>query len=70
MTGYDHSIMRNAPLTEQGVVTEEQLWDALKYFLERVVPVAENSRARRSADSESLMTRVYYYKEPTEGGKP
>jgi mannonate dehydratase len=35
--------MRHAPLTEYGTVTEEQLWDNLKYFLERVVPVAEKA---------------------------
>jgi mannonate dehydratase len=43
VTGYDHGHMRNAPLTEHGVVTEEQMWDNLKYFLERVVPVAEEA---------------------------
>src|SRR5207253_2154339 len=26
-TGYDNDLMRNAPLTEYGVVTEEQLWE-------------------------------------------
>ena len=45
-TGYDHDLMRNAPLTEYGVVTEEQLWDNLKYFLERVVPVAEEANVK------------------------
>ena len=42
-TGYDHDLMRNAPLTEYGIVSEEKLWDNLVYFLERVVPVAEES---------------------------
>ena len=42
-TGYDHDLMRNEPLTEYGVVTDEQLWDNLNYFLERVVPVAEKA---------------------------
>jgi mannonate dehydratase len=45
-TGYDHDLMRNAPLTEYGVVTEEQLWDNLRYFLERVVPVAEEANVK------------------------
>lgn len=45
-TGYDHDLMRNAPLTEAGVVSEEQLWDNLKYFLERVVPVAEQANVK------------------------
>ncbi len=43
VTGYDHELMRNAPLTEVGEVTEEQLWDALRYFLDAVVPVAEEA---------------------------
>ncbi len=43
VTSYDNSLMKNAPLTEYGVVTEEQLWDNLKYFLEAVVPVAEQA---------------------------
>ena len=43
VTGYDNEQMRDAPNTEYGVVTEEQLWDNLKYFLERIVPVAEEA---------------------------
>ena len=42
-TGYDHSLMLNAPLTEAGEVSEEQLWENLRYFLERIVPVAEEA---------------------------
>lgn len=45
-TGYTHDLMRNAPLTEFGVVSEEQLWDNLSYFLERVVPVAEKANVK------------------------
>lgn len=43
VTGFDNELMQNAPLTDAGVVTEEQLWDNLKYFLEKVVPVAEEA---------------------------
>ena len=46
VTGYDHELMRDAPLTEHGVVTEERMWDNLKYFLERVVPVAEEANVK------------------------
>jgi mannonate dehydratase len=42
-TGYDHSLMRNAPLTEYGEVSEEKLWENLEYFLKAVVPVAEEA---------------------------
>lgn len=45
-SGYDHSLMRDAPLTEFGRLTEEQLWDNLKLFLERVVPVAEEAKVK------------------------
>ena len=43
VTGYDQALMRDAPLTEDGVVSEESMWDNLRYFLERVVPVAEEA---------------------------
>ncbi|MCI3918678.1 mannonate dehydratase [Paenibacillus sp. TRM 82003] len=43
VSSYDHSLMRNAPLTEAGVVSEAQLWENLHYFLERIVPVAEEA---------------------------
>jgi len=45
-TGFDNDLMRNAPLTEYGVVTEDQLWENLRYFLEAVVPVAEKANVK------------------------
>ena len=45
VTGYDHENM-DASLTEHGVITEEEQWDNLKYFLERVVPVAEEANVK------------------------
>ena len=42
-TGYDNSLMKGAPLTEYGVVTEESLWKNLEYFLKAIVPVAEKA---------------------------
>lgn len=45
VTGYDHRDMESS-LTEHGVITEEQQWDSLKYFLERVVPVAEEANVK------------------------
>ncbi len=45
-TGFDNELMKNAPLTEYGVVTEEQLWENLKYFLDCVVPVAEEANVK------------------------
>ena len=46
VTSFDNSLMKNAPLTEYGVVTDEQLWDNLKYFLEKVIPVAEKANVK------------------------
>ncbi|OMF38367.1 mannonate dehydratase [Paenibacillus sp. FSL H8-0548] len=43
VSSYDHSLMKNAPLTEAGVVSEEQLWENLQYFMEQIVPVAEEA---------------------------
>lgn len=41
VTGYRHEDMKNAPLTEAGVVTAEQMWDNLSYFLNAIMPAAE-----------------------------
>ncbi|MDZ4765211.1 MAG: mannonate dehydratase [Chloroflexota bacterium] len=46
VTGYDHALMQDAPLTEYGVVTEDTLWANLRYFLERVIPVAEAANVK------------------------
>ena len=43
VTGYDNELMKNAPLTDAGEVSEDQLWDNLKYYLEKIVPVAEEA---------------------------
>ncbi len=40
-TAYDHELMRHAPLTEYGEVSDETLWANLARFLNIVVPVAE-----------------------------
>ncbi|MEN6479370.1 MAG: mannonate dehydratase [Anaerolineales bacterium] len=42
-TSYNHEQMQRGPLSDYGVVPEEQLWDALEYFLKAVVPVAEEA---------------------------
>jgi mannonate dehydratase len=45
-TGWDNELMKNAPLTEYGVVGEDALWRNLDYFLKAVVPVAEKANVR------------------------
>lgn len=43
VTGFDLSQVPNDSLTEYGIVTEDQLWENLEYFLKRIVPVAERA---------------------------
>ena len=46
VSSYDNSLMKDASLTEAGDISEERLWENLKYFLERIVPVAEKARVK------------------------
>ena len=46
VTSFDNSLMKDAPLTEYGIVTEEQLWANLEYFLKKVIPVAEKANVK------------------------
>ena len=43
VTSYDHSLMSDAPNTELGPISEEELWTNLEYFMKRIVPVAEKA---------------------------
>lgn len=43
---FDNSLLYDAPPTEMGEVSEERLWDTLAYFLEKILPVAEESGVR------------------------
>ncbi len=43
VTRYDHALLADAPPTRYGRVEAEDLWANLEWFLERVVPVAEES---------------------------
>lgn len=43
VSGFDRSLIDNAPDTELGPLSEETLWESLGYFLERVLPVAERA---------------------------
>ena len=40
-SGYDHELMQRGPPV--GSVTEEELWENMEHFLERVIPVAEDA---------------------------
>jgi len=41
VTSYDNALMKDAPPTEHGPISEEKLWETLEYFLKKVIPVAE-----------------------------
>jgi mannonate dehydratase len=43
VSAYDHRRMASAPLTRAGTVAAERLWENLRWFLERVCPVAEEA---------------------------
>jgi mannonate dehydratase len=46
VTSFDASLLRDAPPTESGPISEEELWANLEYFLKRVVPVAEKANVK------------------------
>lgn len=41
VSGFDNSLLQDAPPTEWGILDEQTLWESLEYFLKRVLPVAE-----------------------------
>ncbi len=41
VTSFDNALLQNAPPTDLGPISEDELWASLDYFLRRVVPVAE-----------------------------
>ena len=43
VTSFDYALLRDAPPTELGPISEERLWENLEYFLKRVLPVAEKA---------------------------
>ena len=44
--GFDLAQAAAVPATDLGIVPDEQLWDSLAYFLERVIPVAQRCGVR------------------------
>ena len=41
VTSFDYALVKDAPFTEEGPISEEKLWETLEYFLKKVMPVAE-----------------------------
>ncbi len=46
VTSFDQELLKDAPLTEAGVVPQERLWENYAYFLERVLPIAERANVK------------------------
>ena len=48
VTAFDSKLMQAAPqLTEAGTQTDIQIWDNYKYFMDKVLPVAEACKVKR-----------------------
>lgn len=43
---YDKAVKQSPPLTEAGTVSEDDAWERITYFLNRVVPVAEENKIK------------------------
>jgi len=46
VTSFDADLLRDAPPTDNGPISEDELWTNLEYFLRKVIPVAEASNVR------------------------
>ena len=43
---FDYEKVKDEPLTEAGRVTSDMMWERISYFVERVIPVAEEYRVK------------------------
>lgn len=47
VTAFDSELVEDAPeLTEAGILTDERIWDNFKYFMDEILPVAEECKVR------------------------
>jgi mannonate dehydratase len=46
VSAYDHSLLTDAPYTENAPISEDALWTNLKYYLDAIVPVAEKAKVK------------------------
>jgi mannonate dehydratase len=44
--GFDYALTKDAPVTDIGIIPDDQLWESLTYFLKAVIPVAEEAGVR------------------------
>ena len=64
-TGFDNTLMKNAPLTEYGEIKEDVLWENLKYFLDHCTHCGRSqckigNASRRSTPLPYPRTATYY----------
>ena len=43
VTSFDYDLVKDAPLTELGEISDDQMWDNYTYFLKAVMPIAEQA---------------------------
>jgi mannonate dehydratase len=43
VTGFDEEVAQKMPLTAHGIVSAERIWDNYNYFIEKVMPTAEQA---------------------------
>jgi mannonate dehydratase len=46
VTSFDAAALKDAPPSENGPISDDELWTNLEYFLKRVVPVAEKANVK------------------------
>lgn len=46
VTGYNHALIQDAPLTWAGEVSDEMMWDNYEYFIRRALPTAEKAKVK------------------------
>jgi mannonate dehydratase len=46
VTSFDSALLRDAPPTDLGPISEDELWQNLEYFLRKVLPVAERANVK------------------------
>ena len=53
---FDYDLVKDAPVVETGPVSVDEMWDRMKYFLERVIPVAEEANVKLAAHQDDPPT--------------
>lgn len=57
---YEEAVKRNEPLTKAGIVTADDMFERIKYLIDRIVPVAEEYKVRLGNHIADPPTHVGY----------